>query len=322
MTKNNLLNLPSVKPKESPADDPISEQMKKARAFLEAQDFTSIDDLNAKLQEHLKKENIAPVEDFLGLSKEQMYLILNSPFSLKNPIFAFDIKDESALKEIPIIKHALFVLNFIDAQKELKATALGNFPKSIVQALFHEFFSKDRYVSLPHREDDLLEAVRLRHILELSGLIKRRKNKFSLTKDGTLLFKEKKVQELFQKITWTYFNEWNWACGDRYPDFHLIQRSAVFNFYLLHVLAQNWVLDTKLGQSYFNAFPDLERECTHGYFTPEEEITHAFSHRFLAKTCLSFGLLELKEEKIHGQYRELEYFKVTDLFKTSFKFFR
>jgi hypothetical protein len=187
--------------------------------------------------------------------------------------------------------------------------------------MYHEFFSNDRYARLPSTEDDILSIVRVRHVLDLAGLIKKKSNKFSLTKKGEGLLQENKLLELYNEIFLVFMNEWNWAHGDRYSELGLVQRSAVFNIFLIHKECQDWIHNEELGKSYLEAFPALVNEAS-GYFGPEEEIINCFSTRFLSRVCLPLGLLELKEEEGEKVYDRKEYFRVTRFFVESFKFRR
>ena len=84
-----------------------------------------------------------------------------------------------------------------------------------------------------------------------------------------------------------------------------------------------WILDSELGKHYFDAFPNLsdEAEVT-AYSTPEDQVIHCFTHRFLKGVCIPLGLLEFKEERVKkGDYFEwLEYYRPTDLFLNNWKF--
>ena len=102
-------------------------------------------------------------------------------------------------------------LNRLYESGEMKATQKGNLPKAFVMELYQKFFSKEECLITPNKEDDLPEATRLKCILNMTGLIKKRKNKFYLTQKGRSLIKEKKVRELFDKLVLAFFNKWNWG---------------------------------------------------------------------------------------------------------------
>jgi hypothetical protein len=281
----------------------------------------SLDEMNQKLSRMMNSFNSVAKSPFLGLSPAQMHNILYTPFSFQNEVFSFECGDINKLKEVPLLKHSLYLLNRLKDEGEIKATQTGNLPRAFVREMYHEFFSNDRYARLPSTEDDILSIVRVRHVLDLAGLIKKKSNKFSLTKKGEGLLQENKLLELYNEIFLVFMNEWNWAHGDRYSELGLVQRSAVFNIFLIHKECQDWIHNEELGKSYLEAFPALVNEAS-GYFGPEEEIINCFSTRFLSRVCLPLGLLELKEEEGEKVYDRKEYFRVTRFFVESFKFRR
>ena len=167
-------------------------------------------------------------------------------------------------------------------------TPLSNFrqnPLSVcnnAMELYQKFFSKEECIITPHKEDDLLEAKRLKYILKMTGLIKKRKNKFYLTRKGESLIKDKKIKELFNELVLTLFNKWNWGAFDGYSELPLIQTSVVFNIHLLNKKAKNWISDEELGGGFLKAFPYLIFDVNKGdYFEPRTEIIDCFNIRFL-----------------------------------------
>lgn len=279
----------------------------------------SIEEANLHLSGIMKNYNTLPKSPFLGLSPDQMHKVLNGPFSLNNELFSIEHLNASELQKVPLFRHAVFLMDKLKSDGEIKATQTGNLPRALVREMYYEFFTNERYASLPNSENDLLALTTIKHVLSIAGLIKVRANKFSLTRKGVDLFQHSKYPELFQEVFLAFLSKWNWAYGDRYSELHFIQRSVIFNFYLLHKKCQNWILDKDLGQYYLNAFPALVNEAK-GYLGPGEEVMSSFIFRFLYKVCLPLGLLEMKEEEGERPYDRKEYYRVTPLFKECFKF--
>jgi hypothetical protein len=302
------------------------EEIKSPKQILELvkarftnKEVESIDEMNQELSTIVGNLNLSPKSPFLGMSPAQMHSVLYSPFSFHNDVFTFECFDDNKLKEIPLLKHALFLLNKIREAGEIKSTQTGNLPRSLVREMFNEFFINDRYARMPNTEDDLLGVSRVRNILEISGLIKKRSSKFSLTQKGEKILVENKFIELFHDIFLTFMNDWNWSHGDRYSEFPLIQSSAIFNFLLIHKKCQDWTLDNQLGRFYLEAFPALIHEASQ-IIDPEREVANCFSTRFLSTVCLPLGLVELREEEGESVFDRKEYFRVTNFFVESFKF--
>lgn len=285
--------------------------------------YNSFEEVNAELGVISRKFNSLGKDDFLGLSSTQMHKLLYSLLILDNEIFKVDLASEEELTQVPILNEAIYFLLKLQEVGELKATQKGNLPKLFVTDMYEQFYSKDKYARKPNKEEDLFQLTRLKHLLDISGLIKKRNNKFSLTKKGSSILEENKRFELFELIFINFANKWNWAFMDGYPELYLIQQSVAFNFLLLSKRCNGWTLGKDLGEFFLKAFPAITREVPDSsYSTPERQIINSFEVRFLNRFCLPLGIVNLKEEKIHnGKYFEyLEYYSPTFFFQKNFKF--
>ena len=292
-----------------------------AKAHIENKQLSSFEEIKQELDQFFYSHNEKPVDDFLGLSPIQMRCIYR-PFSLKNDIFVFKYGDhfETKIKEIPFLEQAFYFLNRLYELGELKATQIGNLPRFFVMELYQKFFLEKDPIFKPNKEDDLLDVKRLRYILNMVGLIKKRKNKFHLTKKGKNLIKDKKIKELFNELVLILFNKWNWGAFDAYSELPLIQSSGVFSIHLLNKKAKNWVSEEELGNLFFKAFPALVYEVNKkSFFDPKTEIINCFNLRFLDSVCLPIGLVD---KKIKGTgINRVVYYKLSSFFKQHFKFF-
>lgn len=315
--EDNVLEFPSSKAEvdEIQSATDFSELI---REIFTDEHFESIEEANHQLQQFSQDQNRLSKDSFLGLSPEHIHHIIYKPFSLNNALFSFECSDIKRIKEVPLVNQALYIMNKLKKVQELKGTQKGNFPKIFVIELYEQFFTEERYTRKPNKEDDLPQITRLKHLLDMSGLIKKRKNKFSLTKKGEAIIDKDNNVELFKMIINSFFNKWNWAYGDGYSELQLIQSSAVFNLYLLHKKAKDWILGEDLGQVFLDAFPALVNEVTDSYFGPEKEIISCFSIRFLDRVCLPLGILKTKEEG-KGFERKV-YYKTTNVFDEVFDF--
>ncbi|WP_127718241.1 tetratricopeptide repeat protein [Halobacteriovorax sp. HLS] len=316
--EDNLIDFPDKRNFESSDIKSASDFTSMVKQHFEGGEFSSIDEMNAELGAITANQNSMGLGPFLGLSPNDMQGVLYSPFSLENHIFKFESKDINEIKGVPFIAQAIYFMSKIKADGFIKATQKGNLSKAFVLEIYHEYFSKEKYARLPNKEDDLPQLTRLKHILDMSGLIKKRSGKFSLTKKGEKITEKENYLELFKILVGTLFNDWNWGYSDGYSDLTLIQQSAIFNIHLLNKKAHDWTLDKELGKYYLEAFPMLVNEVEASYFGPEEEIVNSFCTRFLSRICLPLGFLEAKEE---GKgFDRKEFYRVTPLFKKILKF--
>lgn len=300
-----------------------NEFMEIVKQHFKENQYNSLEEMNAELGQLSRKFNSLGQDDFLGLSSTQMHNLLYSPLTLDNEIFKIDLESEDELDQVPILNQAVYFLRKLQEVGELKATQKGNLPKLFVIEMYEQFYSKEKYARKPSKEDDLPQVTRLKHLLELSGLIKKRNNKFSLTIKALSILEKNKRFELFELIFLNFANNWNWAYMDRFSELFIIQQSVAFNFLLLHKKCNGWILGKDLGQLFLKAFPSAIREIPYSsYSTPERQVINCFSVRFLNRFCLPLGIVNFKEERIHnGDYFEhLEYYNPTNFFKKNFKF--
>ena len=303
--------------------NPASEFTEMVKRHFENGNYQSLDEMNFELDILSRNFNAQSVAPFLGLSPNQMSSIMYSPFVCDNDIFKVEIKNEDILHNSSMLQQALFFLNKLKSEDGIKATQKGNLSKKFVVEFFEQFFKKEKFVMRPNRESDLPEVTQLRFLLDESGYIKKRSNKFLLTKKGIALLENNNIKELFENLLINYINEWNWGYMDGYPELNLIQQSATFNFLLLKKKCKDWTIDDVLGEAYLDAFPALVREIPpRDYSTPRNQVIRCFSLRFLNRFCLPMGLVELEEKDNFGEdhYRDLQYYKPTELFNQVFNF--
>jgi hypothetical protein len=280
--------------------------------------FNNIIHLNNFLYDFTSKVNQKEVNDFLGLSPEQMHGILNNKLNLNNDLFCVQDVDIELLLKVPIIEQSLYLLNKLK-DSDLKATQKGNLPKSIVQDLYYRFYSEMKFSFLPHTEEDSQPVNYLRLLLILAGYMKIRSKKYSLTDKGKMLLNIKNYNNLFKDIFIVFSNKFNWAYGDRYPDFNLIQTSCSFNIFMIYKKAQNWIAGEELGRLYVQTFPALQSEAEAcEYRTASDQISSCFNVRFLERFSMPLGLLESKEDGDKPHIKNL--YKLSPIFLKMFKF--
>ena len=65
---------------DTPPADPLAEVKDEINKFMEGKQFASLEDLEAQVQSFYQQRNQTPLDDFQGLSPDQMYRMLNFPF--------------------------------------------------------------------------------------------------------------------------------------------------------------------------------------------------------------------------------------------------
>jgi len=166
--------------------------MGELKELLKDQSFGSLDEANAFLRQHMPQRNQVAVDDFHGLSSEQMHRFLYFPFETPN-LVSFPSSLDSDPR-IPIL--SLFKL-LADAIGEggLKATATGNLPRSFCRESARTFLGEEEYQRWSRygelrSEPDFREMHTTRLVAGLAGLIRKYKGKFILSKDCRKLLAE------------------------------------------------------------------------------------------------------------------------------------
>jgi len=194
--ENNIIDFPKKGDYEGGELKSASDFVGIVKDHFEGSEFSSIEEMNEELQKISTNQNSMSASPFFGLSPNDMHGIIYSPFSLENHIFTFECSDLNKIIGVPFIAQAIYFMRKIKKDGFIKATQKGNLSKAFVIEIYHEYFSKEKYSRLPNKEDDLPQLTRLKHILDMSGLIKKRSGKFSLTKKGEKII-EKENYRLF-----------------------------------------------------------------------------------------------------------------------------
>lgn len=288
-------------------------------SILKSQKIESIDEANLLLAKLAAKQNSLGRSEFLGLSPNQMNLILYNNFE-NGKFLTLNRASHDFLSEIPIVQQAVFILNKIAQAKELKLTEKGSLPRALVQEFWAEFVNDDFHFK-PSRESECLEATRLRSVLEGSGLLKVRNKKLTLTKKSEAILEARDLNTLYLKIFESFLNIWNWACMDRFPDFDIVQTAGLYSFFMLREKFNEISSITEIGSEFIRAFPRaFEEEGFVLFDSPEESFLRCYDVRFLNRVCVPLGILT-RVGKHNPFSRGLKSrYQVTPFFKEAFLF--
>lgn len=102
--------------------------IEEVRRFMNGRSFSSLDELPAFTDRFMRQRNRAPLDDFQGLSPEQMHRILDFPFDPPELVSYAPVV--RANLEAPTL--TLFsLLSEAIGEQGLKATATGNLPRNV-----------------------------------------------------------------------------------------------------------------------------------------------------------------------------------------------
>jgi len=284
------------------------------RAAMKGQIFESTEKAQAFADSWLAMKNAEPKSEFLGLSPEQMNRLLYRAFEETSEIVTINrhLSTEKIL-EVPIVKEAAYFLRRLGELQPLKATAKGNLPQAFSREIHERFPEHPEFPFTISSEEDDLKLQALRHILGMCGWIKKRNQKFYLTRKGKILNEEGFGSYEFHHLFQTYMRKFNWASRDFYPEFQIIQKAFLFSCYILHMKANPGASANELSTYFVQAFPAViktkERDLSSEDYL--ELAKHSFYVRFIERFCQYFGLVTVeKKEKVSFR---LDYFVRTTL---------
>jgi len=224
--------------------------------ILEKNPHVPIDELNKKIQITIDEYNNTAKNDFQGLSPQQMYDLLYKNRG-ENIISINPLKLDGS--DIPFIQQIRYFINLVNDAKEIKLTKAGYLPPSIVKNIYSQKFITDMMIELGTtkltKETDVDNIVIMKIICMLSGLIKKRNNKISLTHNA---MKKISSNDFFNKIFEIVFKKFNWAYFDPFSNDPIGQFGNNYTLYLLYKYGDKWKKDVSYADLYFKAFPEFK----------------------------------------------------------------
>ncbi|GBE48818.1 hypothetical protein BMS3Bbin12_02008 [bacterium BMS3Bbin12] len=279
------------------------------RQALEGRQFTSLSEVQEFIEHHTQQRNQTPVDEFHGLSPEQMHRMLHFPFASPEVIRFPAILDTNP--KAPIL--TLFsLLTETIGEQGLKPTAKGNLPQKFCREAALAYWGETAYrentrLGGINREYDFPDLHITRLVAELAGLIRKHKGRFILGRDCRALLAGEGPAAIYPRLFRAYVEQFNWAYRDRRVELRFIQATFLFTLYLLTLYGENWLPHEFYEDSFLRAFPVLLDEVPpDSVFTPEEEVRTCYTRRTLGYFAGFFGLATVdpvSEKHLHYRYR-------------------
>ncbi|MEW7979073.1 MAG: SEC-C metal-binding domain-containing protein [Candidatus Sedimenticola endophacoides] len=284
----------------------MSESLRKA---LEGRQFNSLEEAQAFLDQVTQQQNRRQLDEFHGLSPEQMYQMLNFPFASPGLVRFPEVLD--ANPDAPIL--TLFEL-LTDAigEQGLKPTAKGNLPRNFCREAALSYWGEQRYQENTHygginREEDFDDLHVTRLVAELAGLIRKYKGRFILSRDCRRLLAENGLAAIYLRQFRAYVEQFNWAYRDGYPELRFIQSAFLFTLFLLTRYGDIWRPQVFYEDAFLRAFPRLLDEVPSSQiFSPDDEVRRCYTLRALVHFAGFLGLATVEpasDEFLCREYR-------------------
>lgn len=205
--------------------------------------------------------NNRPIEDFEGFSSTDMHYLVYKTFSPDSP---FQIKKnipDNILDQIPFLLQIEFLLSRINDLGELKLTAKGFLPTTLVKEIYELGLIKDEAIedgiTKLYAETSSQPIQLTRMITELAGFTKKRYNKLTLTKVWRDKLLKKNRQDIFLQTFATFALKFNWGYFDGYLSQATGPVGFAFSLLLLSKYGDTERLDKFYSEKYLKAFPSL-----------------------------------------------------------------
>jgi len=267
---------------QEPASQTSSAVSAELQQAMAGHEFTSLEEAQAFADKIIELRNQTPFDDFHGLSPEQMYHVLNFPFSAPH-LVSFPEK-LGCLPDAPIL--TLFAL-LVEAigEKGLKPTAKGNLPRNLCREVAQRYWDKktyderNRYGQI-NKEEEFFDLHVTRVVAELAGLIRKYKGRFILSRECRKLLATEGLQVIYPRLLRTYVEQFNWSYRDAFAEAPFVQHAFLFTLYMLSRYGVEWHPSDFYEDNFLKAFPSALDEIE-----PMASYVEGFSPDWQARMC-------------------------------------
>ncbi len=249
--------------------------------------------VNGRMKDH----NHQGLGDFEGYSSDEMHIILYDTFGDHSPIQFLDMA-ESDYDKIPILNQVKYLLSLVEKQGELKLTAKGYLLTKVVSDIYSQGFIKEDYIESGlvnlRRETDSMSINLTKILIQISGIVKKRHNKLSLTNLGKSVIHDNR--KLLMLIFTTFTDKFNWAYYDNFGENNIGRLGYGFTLILLSKYGSEKRLDTFYAEKYLKAFPRMLNEIRESsYSTVQETASKCYTLRSFHRFLDYFGIIEIHQ---------------------------
>jgi len=284
----------------------MSESLRKA---LEGRQFNSLEEAQVFLDQITQQQNRRQLDEFHGLSPEQMHQMLNFPFASPGLVRFSEVLDANLVA--PVLTLFKLLADAIGEQG-LKPTAKGNLPRNFCREAALVYWGEQRYQEKIryggiNREADFDDLHVTRLVAELAGLIRKYKGRFILSRDYRRLLAGDGISAIYPRLFRAYAEQFNWAYRDGYPELRFMQSAFLFTLYLLTHYGDAWRPQVFYEDAFLGAFPRLLDEVPPSQVvSPDETVRRAYTWRSLVHFAGFLGLATVEpvsDQPLCHEYR-------------------
>lgn len=270
------------------------------------------------------KYNLTPLQDFQGLTPNQMDSLLYKPYSKTSPVQLKDNLTDQVLDKIPYFRLTEELLKIIELKGRLKlTTTTKSLPTNVIQALYNYKFITDPFVEegiwkiKREKNSDLFTTLNI--TTRGMEFIKFNRGELVFTKSGIEWLKTKDRNKLLKVLLKTFTEKFNWAYNDGHPAIPIGQLGWGYSIFLLSKFG-----DTKhpikfYADLYFEAFPSfIDQYPIIKHWTQQEGCNMTYAIRVINRFLEWFGLVTVDDFDFHFNKKEGS-IKRTELLNDIFK---
>lgn len=297
------------------------------KEVLQEQEFDSLEDVQGFVNNYFNAQSNEVISAFHGLSSGDMHQLLYQPFDSPS-VVSFDSSILAGISQVPVVFLALELAKAM-GDSGLKPTAKGNLPQKLVKQLYQAYSQsiyKPKYKISVNKEDDFYDLNVARHLMMLSGLLRKYDGKFVSSKQMKSYLRdyqagnEQCLSDIYMALFKSFCSDFNWAYSSYDESFGFIQQSFGFSLYLLDRYGNSFKHTGVYGDYFIDAFPDLLLEIEEPYCSPEQSIKNCHSFWMFERFTLFFGLADIQyTANERGYFSEIEV-KAAPLFKSFVQF--
>ena len=266
--------------------------------------------------------NNMPVEDFLGLSPNEIHNLIYDSYGDNSPVQFRDDIDDKTLDQIPLFRIVEDYLKILQRDKQIKLTPLGALPKKVIVELYDKRFVLDYFIESRitklWREENWIALRSARLSAQLAGLVKKSAGKLSLPKKAINLVDSNNRVQIFKLFYQAYTDKFLWSFNDNYPEHPVGKLGWAFSVMMLDKFGDQPQVGNFYAEKYLKAFPMFLNLFENDYSMPKRHLFNCYRVRTFDRFFVWFGLVNIDHPK---RYSEIDTNKIerTDLVKSVFK---
>ncbi len=279
----------------------MADQM--AKEFMEwmgDRECESLEEMQEAMDRFNREMNAAQLDEFCGLSPDQMARILYNPFGPDSPVhFNTDLEK---IPENPFLRILFPLLEGLRGEG-VKATAKGNLPQKLCREIAEIFFGDGfegakKWHAGFRSELEFRKLHVTRIVAGLAGLLRKYKGRYVLTRRGKELVDKGIDGESFLDLLRIFCVRYNWGYTDLFPEYFIIQQSFLYSLFNISRFGGSPRKASFYENRFVEAFPMiLEEAAEDSFLPPDRSVRACYNARMFDRFAIFWGFLEKDSER-------------------------